>query len=77
MLQKEFDRYRNLHTTDPTFDIYEPNYIMKHFQGDLIYENELKIYKDNPIARRQAIQFMMEMYDITETHITPDMILEG
>ena len=77
ILQKEYEYFKSLKTDSisPTYG--KNNYIVKYFQCNNFFKNEIELYATDPIIRRQIIQNRIKYLNKAETDLTPDEIMSG
>ena len=77
ILQKEYEYFTSLKTDSisPTYG--KHNYIVKYFQCNNFFKNEIELYATDPIIRRRLIQNCIKYLNKKETELTPDDILTG
>lgn len=77
ILQNEYEYFKSLKidSISPTYG--KHNYIVKYFQCNNFFKNEIELYANNPIIRRRLIQNCIKYLNKKETELTPDDILTG
>jgi len=77
-LLKCYEHYKNLKFIDDrVFDFKSVTPIIKHFQCQNFFKNEMEIFANDPITRRRLIQNRIKYLNKKETELTPDDIITG
>lgn len=76
-LQNEYNYFKNIKCESLVNYIGKRNLIVKQFQCQNFFKNEMEIFANNPILRRKIIQNRIKYLNKKETELTPDEILTG
>lgn len=79
ILNNEFNYYKKLYVTDINniSATYNHNNIIKYFNGNNFYKEELSIYAHNPILRRKLIQNRIKYLSKKENELTENILMIG